>query len=47
MTKKHAAYQAQMHKNFARIEFFRAFNPKVAEKLKDILEEHKAKEKRQ
>lgn len=47
MPKKHHVCQAEMHKNIARIEFCRAFNPKVAEKLKGILEEHKAKEKRQ
>lgn len=47
MTKKHVAYQAEMHKNLARIEFCKGFNPKVAEKLKSLLEEHKAKEKRQ
>ncbi len=45
MPKKHVVYQAEMHKNIARIEFCRAFNPKVAEKLKHILEEHRAKEK--
>lgn len=47
MPKKHVMYQAEMHKNLARIEFCKGFNPKVAEKLKSILEEHKAKEKRQ
>jgi hypothetical protein len=47
MPKKHAVYQAEMHKNIARIELCKGFNPKVAEKLKQILEEHKAKEKRQ
>lgn len=45
MPKKHVAYQAEMHKNLARIEFCKGFNPKVAEKLKGILEEHRAKEK--
>ncbi|WFL66401.1 hypothetical protein [Pantoea sp. X85] len=45
MTKKHVVYQAEMHKNLARIEFCKAFNPKVAEKLKQILEEHRAKER--
>lgn len=43
MPKKHVMYQAQLHKNLARVEFCRAFNPKVAEKLRQILEEHKAK----
>jgi len=47
MTKKHVVYQAEMHKNLARIEFCKAFNPKVAEKLKQILEEHRAKERGQ
>jgi len=40
-------YQAELHKNLARVEFCKAFNPKVAEKLRQILDEHKAKEKRQ
>ncbi|MET3817267.1 hypothetical protein [Pantoea sp. UYEF8] len=35
------------HKNIARVEFCKAFNPKVAEKLRQMLEEHKAKEKGQ
>jgi len=47
MPKKHVMYQAELHKNLARIEFCKGFNTKVAEKLKSILEEHKAKEKRQ
>ncbi len=47
MPKKHVMYQAELHKNLARVEFCKAFNPKVAEKLKSILEEHRAKEKRQ
>ncbi|WP_167377156.1 hypothetical protein [Pantoea wallisii] len=47
MSKKHVVYQAEMHKNLARVEFCKAFNPKVAEKLKHILEEHRAKEKGQ
>ena len=45
MPKKHVMYQAEMHKNLARIEFCKGFNPTVAEKLKHILEEAKAKEK--
>jgi hypothetical protein len=47
MPKKHVVCQAEMHKNLARIEFCKSFNPKVAEKLKGILEEYKAKEKGQ
>ncbi|MBD8129402.1 hypothetical protein WKG86_05600 [Pantoea agglomerans] len=47
MPKKHVMYQAELHKNLARVEFCKAFNPKVAEKLRQILDEHKAKEKRQ
>jgi len=47
MSKKHVVYQAEMHKNLTRVEFCKAFNPKVAEKLKQILEEHRAKEKGQ
>lgn len=47
MPKKHVMYQAELHKNLARFEFCKAFNPKVAEKLRQILDEHKAKEKRQ
>jgi len=47
MPKKHIVYQADMQKNLARIEFCKGFNPKVAEKLKHILEEHRAKEKGQ
>lgn len=47
MPNKHVMYQAELHKNLARVEFCKAFNPKVAEKLRQILEEHKAKEKRQ
>lgn len=47
MPKKHAVYQADMRKNLARIEFCKGFNPTVAEKLKHILEEAKAKEKGQ
>lgn len=43
MPKKHVVYQAELHKNLARVEFCKAFNPKVAEKLRQILEEHKAK----
>ena len=43
MPKKHVMYQAELHKNLARVEFCKAFNPKVAEKLRHILEEHKAK----
>lgn len=45
MTKKRVVYQEEMHKNLARVEFCKAFNPKVAEKLKHILEEHRAKER--
>ena len=45
MPKKHPVYQADMQKNLARIEFCKGFNPKVAEKLKHILEDAKAKEK--
>ena len=47
MPKKHVMYQAELHKNLARVEFCKAFNPKVAEKLRQILDENKAKEKRQ
>lgn len=47
MPKKHVMYQAELHKNLARVEFCKAFNPKIAEKLRQILDEHKAKEKRQ
>lgn len=45
MPKKHTVYQVDMRKNLARIEFCKGFNPTVAEKLKHILEEAKAKEK--
>nr|DAI70298.1 MAG TPA: Protein of unknown function (DUF2740) [Bacteriophage sp.] len=45
MPKKHVLRQAEMRKNLARIEFCKGFNPTVAEKLKHILEEAKAKEK--
>lgn len=47
MPKKHTVYQADMQKNLARIEFCKGFSPKVAEKLKYILEEAKAKGKGQ
>lgn len=47
MPKKHVMYQAELHKNLARVEFCKAFNPKFAEKLRQILEEHKAKGARQ
>ncbi|WP_160173332.1 hypothetical protein [Pantoea sp. NGS-ED-1003] len=47
MPKKHTVYQADMRKNLARIEFCKGFNPTVAEKLKHILEEAKAKGKGQ
>lgn len=47
MSKKRTVFQAEMNKNIARIEFCKAFDPKAAEKLRSILEENKAKEKRQ
>lgn len=34
-----------VHKNLARLDFIRSINPTVAEKLKGMLEESKAKEK--
>ena len=45
MARKHVAGQCDNHKNLARLDYFRTVNPAVAEKLKGILEEHKAKEK--
>jgi len=41
--KKQCYRHTGVHKNLARVEFCKAFNPKVAEKLRQILEEHKAK----
>lgn len=34
-----------IHKNFIRLEFFRAFTPEAAAKLRQILDDKKAKER--
>ncbi|MFC7509216.1 hypothetical protein ACTUSR_08125 [Pantoea stewartii subsp. indologenes] len=45
MPKKHVVYQADLHKNITRSRYLRSCNPILAEKLREILEEHKVKEK--
>lgn len=47
MPKKHVVYQAELHKNITRLRYLRSCSPIVAEKLKSMLDEHKAKEKGQ
>ncbi|AIX74689.1 hypothetical protein PSNIH2_13510 [Pantoea sp. PSNIH2] len=45
MTQKHISGNYLNHKNLARLDFIRSINPVVAEKLKGMMQEHKAKEK--
>lgn len=44
--KYHVTASCSTHKIITRFRYLRSCNPVVAEKLKEILEEHKAKEKR-
>ncbi|EME1742094.1 hypothetical protein AAAW53_001604 [Cronobacter sakazakii] len=43
--KKHSYRHTGVHKNLARLDFIRSINPVVAEKLKGMMQEHKAKER--
>ncbi|WJZ70042.1 tail protein [Pantoea phage PA-1] len=43
--KNHTSGKCLNHKNLARLEFIRSLNPVVAEKLKNMLQEHREKEK--
>lgn len=43
--KKHSYRHTGVHKNLASLDFIRSINPVVAEKLKGMLQDHKAKEK--
>lgn len=45
MTQKHISGNYLNHKNLVRLDFIRSINPVVAEKLKGMLQDHKAKEK--
>ena len=45
MTQKHISGNYLNYKNLARLDFIRSINPVVAEKLKGMLQDHKAKEK--
>lgn len=43
--KKHVIHQDELHKSIVRSQYLRSCNPIVFEKLKGMLQEHKAKEK--
>lgn len=43
--RNHTAGNHLSHKNLVRLDFIRSINPVVAEKLKGMMQEHKAKEK--
>lgn len=43
MPKNHTAFQAEMHKNIARFKVCKGYTSKAAEKLRQILEEHKSR----
>ncbi len=43
--RKRSSYHPVNHKNLTRLDFIRGFNPIAGEKLRQILEEQKAKEK--
>jgi len=43
--KKHSYRHTGVHKNLARLDFLMKCNPDIGPKLREIFEEHKAKEK--
>lgn len=43
--RKHAYRHTGVHKNLARLDFIKSFSPESAAKLRQMLEDNKAKEK--